>query len=52
MGFAAALLAPPPAVVLFVEPDPARSTADIVTELTPAPLASTSLAVSLCRFLK
>ncbi len=52
VGFAAALLAPPPTVVLFVVADAARSTADLVTELTPAPLASTSLAVSLCRFLK
>jgi hypothetical protein len=52
VGFAAALLAPPPALVLFVVPDSSRATAQFVTALAPAPMASTSLAVSLCRFLK
>ncbi len=51
-GFAAALLAPPPTLVLFVLADASRRTADFVTTLAPAPQASTSLAVSLCRFLK
>lgn len=51
-GFAAALLAPPPNLVLFVVADASRSVADFVTVLTPAPAASTPLAISLCRFLK
>jgi hypothetical protein len=52
VGFATALLAPPPTVVRFVVADAASATADFVKALTPAPLASTSLAVSFCRFLK
>lgn len=52
VGFAAALLAPPPTLVLFVVADASRSATDFVTALTPAPVASTPLAVSLCRFLK
>ena len=51
-GFAVALLAPPPAVVLFVVADVARFTTDFDAVPTPAPQTSTSLAVSLCRFLK
>jgi hypothetical protein len=38
--------------VRFVVADAASATADFVKALTPAPLASTSLAVSFCRFLK
>ena len=52
VGFAAALLAPPPTVVRFVVADAACATADFVKALTPAPVASTSLAVSFCRYLK
>jgi len=52
VGFAAALLAPPPTVVLFVVGDATQSAADSVTALAPAPVPSTSLAVSFCRFLK
>ena len=52
VGFAAALLAPPPTVVRFVVADAACATAAFVKALTPAPVASTSLAVSFCRYLK
>jgi len=51
-GFAAAILAPPPTQVLFVAGDATQSAADSVTALAPAPVPSTSLAVSFCRFLK
>jgi hypothetical protein len=52
VGFAAALLAPPPTQVLFVDGDAARHAADFVAALPPAPAPGTSLAVSFCRFLK
>jgi hypothetical protein len=52
VGLAAALLAPPPTLVLFVATDTARSAADSITALVPIPAPSTSLAVSFCRFLK
>ena len=52
MGFAAALLAPPPTLVLFVVGDATQSAADFVAALAPAPVPGTSLAVSFCRFLK
>jgi hypothetical protein len=52
VGFAAALLAPPPTLVLFVVGDAARSAADFVAALAPAPAPGASLAVSFCRFLK
>ena len=52
VGFAAVLLAPPPTVVRFVVADAACAAADFVKALTPAPVASTSLAVSFCRYLK
>jgi hypothetical protein len=52
VGFAAALLAPPPTQVLFVVGDAAQSAADFVAALPPAPVSGTSLAVSFCRFLK
>jgi hypothetical protein len=52
VGFAAALLAPPPTLMLFFVADASRSVAEFVTVLTPAPAASTPLAISLCRFLK
>ena len=52
VGFAAALLAPPPSVMRFVVADAACATADFVKALTPAPVASISLAVSFCRYLK
>jgi hypothetical protein len=51
-GFAAALLVPPPTVVLFVVGDATQSAADCVAALAPAPAPGTSLAVSFCRFLK
>jgi hypothetical protein len=52
VGFAAAVLAPPPAQVLFVVGDATQSAADCVAALAPAPAPGTSLAVSFCRFLK
>jgi hypothetical protein len=52
VGFAAALLAPPPTQVLFVDGDAAQHAADFVAALPPAPAPGTSLAVSFCRFLK
>ncbi len=52
VGLAAALLAPPPTLVLFVVADATQSAADFVTALAPAPVPSTALAVSFCRFLK
>jgi hypothetical protein len=52
VGLAAALLVPPPTLVLFVAADTARSAADSITALVPAPAPCTSLAVSFCRFLK
>jgi len=52
VGFAAALLAPPPTQVLFVAGDAAQHAADFVAALPPAPAPGTSLAVSFCRFLK
>ena len=52
VGLAAALLVPPPTLVLFVAVDTAHSASDSITALIPAPAPRTSLAVSLCRFLK
>ena len=52
VGFAAALLAPPPTLVLFVVGDATQAAADFFGALVPAPVPRTSLAVSLCRFLK
>ncbi|MDH4073844.1 MAG: hypothetical protein OEV41_12155 [Gammaproteobacteria bacterium] len=52
VGFAAALLGPPPSSVLFVIADAAASASNLVAALTPAPVPGTSLAVSFCRFLK
>jgi hypothetical protein len=52
VGLAAVLLIPPPTLVLFVATDTLQSAADVVTARAPAPVAGTSLAVSLCRFLK
>jgi hypothetical protein len=52
VGFAAALLAPPPTLVLFFVSEATQSTTDFVTALAPAPASGTSLAVSFCRFLK
>jgi hypothetical protein len=51
-GLVAALLVPPPALMLFVAADTARSAPDSITALVPAPAPCTSLAVSFCRFLK
>jgi hypothetical protein len=52
VGLAAVLLVPPPTLVLFVATDTARSAADSITALVPAPAPCTSLAVSYCRYLK
>jgi len=52
VGFAAALLAPPPSSVLFVIADAAEFAADRVAVLPPTPVPGTSLAISFCRFLK
>jgi hypothetical protein len=52
VGLAAALLIPPPTLVLLVATDTVKSAADVVTTRPAAPVAGTSLAVSLCRFLK
>jgi hypothetical protein len=52
VGFAAALLAPPPSSVLFVIADAAEFAADGVAVLPPTPVPGTSLAISFCRFLK
>ena len=52
VGLAAALLVPPPTLVLFVAADTAQSASDSITALVPAPAPCTSLAVSFCRFLK
>lgn len=52
VGLAAVLLVPPPALVLFVAADAAQSAADSITALVPVPAPRTSLAVSLCRYLK
>jgi hypothetical protein len=52
VGLAAALLVPPPTLVLFVAADTAQSATDSITELVPAPAPCTSLAVSFCRYLK
>jgi hypothetical protein len=52
MGFAAAVLAPPPTLVLFAVGDAKQSAADFVAARAPAPAPGTSLAVSFCRFLK
>ncbi len=52
VGLAAALLVPPPTLVLFVAADTERSASDSISALVPAPAPCTSLAVSFCRFLK
>ena len=52
VGLAAALLVPPPTLVLFVSADKAQSATDSITALVPVPAPCTSLAVSFCRFLK
>ncbi|MEY2920492.1 MAG: hypothetical protein RL261_1797 [Pseudomonadota bacterium] len=52
VGFSAALLAPPPTLVLFAVVDATQTAADFVGALLPAPAPGTSLAVSFCRFLK
>ena len=52
VGLAAALLVPPPTLVLFVAADTAPTALDAITALVPAPAPCTSLAVSFCRFLK
>ena len=52
VGLTAALMVPPPPLVLFVAADTAQTTLDSITALVPAPAPCTSLAVSLCRFLK
>ena len=52
VGLAAALLVPPPTLVLFVAPDTAQCVSDSITGLVPAPAPCTSLAVSFCRYLK
>jgi hypothetical protein len=52
VGLAAALLVPPPTLVLFVAADTAQTAFDSITALVPAPAPCTSLAVSFCRFLK
>jgi hypothetical protein len=52
VGLAAVLLVPPPTLVLFVAADTVTAAADVITSHAPAPVAGTSLAVSLCRFLK
>jgi hypothetical protein len=52
VGLAAALLVPPATLVLFVAADTAQTALDSITALVPAPAPCTSLAVSLCRFLK
>ncbi len=52
VGLAAALLVPPPTLVLFVAVDTAQSASDSITALVPAPAPCTSVAVSFCRFLK
>jgi len=52
VGFAAALLIPPPTPVFFVATDAAKSAADFITAWALAPMPGPSLAVSFCRFLK
>ena len=52
VGLAAALLVPPPSLVLFVPADAVQSASESINALVLAPAAHTSLAVSFCRFLK
>ena len=52
VGLAAALLVPPPTLVLFVSADKAQAATDSITARVPVPAPCTSLAVSFCRFLK
>jgi hypothetical protein len=51
-AFASTLLAPPPALVLFVAADRGEVVAQTALAVGPPPPAGTSLAVSFCRFLK
>jgi hypothetical protein len=51
-AFASTMLAPPPALVLFVATDHAIDIAESALASAPDPRPRTPLAVSLCRFLK